>query len=867
MDKLNDMFNIEVFAIRLTSASGVNVLLSVVYRPPTSDSLWLEKFREYLTYASRVCDEYIIVGDLNFPDIDWNTNYPVQSSNPAQALLFCEIIDDFFLYQMVRDPTGGSNILDLVLTNNESRVSDVEVIEPANMNIHTDHSGVVFNITRNFKTSYTSKRIVYNYKKGDFDGLRNALRLLNIKHIVFNDVGADINDDWHNWKTVFMNAVIDFIPVTHLQGKDVPPWFDSETLRLIRKKNSIRRRATKNFSSGLWTVFSTLRKQVKNIIERKRREYFFSICSTLKYNPKRFWSVFKIKSKASQLPLKLIGTHTDANVVAITPDEKATLFNEYFHSVFDKSEEPVLAGDNPRPTVVTTLTEIVLDQMEVEALLLSIDPSKAQWKLANIVPILKKCPASNVQNYRPISLLSNIGKIFERCVFNRVINHISNQLHNFQHGFLKGKSCTTHLLQVIDEIGRSLDCAEQTDIIYLDFAKAFDKVNHSLLLDKISGFGIDGNLLKWFGNYLSDRRQQVTIPGSTSGVLPVLSGVPQGSILGPLLFLMFINDLPDSVMENSDAKMVLFADDSKIYKTIRTTSDCMDLQTSIDRTSIWSCENKMLLNSKKCTIVSVNRKTQPTTFSYTLGGLPLGKTNCEKDLGVLIKSDLKWDAHVLSIPKRANNALGYIRRGTTGFNDVDTRKVLYMALVRNHLVHASQVWAPQSVHLIKQLESLQRRATKYILCLPYDTTITYKDRLLKLDLLPMSYWHEYLDVLYLYKLASGMLSLKLHDFLKVKQPLRVTRRSNPSSGLMFDIPKVRTVTYQSSYFIRTARIWNELPSSIRLLETLCQFKNSLLKYYKDCLKTIYDTDNPRTWKTICPKCHNCSVLVKQSQCC
>ena len=234
---------------------------------------------------------------------------------------------------------------------------------------------------------------------------------------------------------------------------------------------------------------------------------------------------------------------------------------------------------------------------------------------------------------------------------------------------------------------------------------------------------------------------------------------------------------------------------------------------------------------------------------------------------MLIKSDLKWDAHVLSISKRANNALGYIRRGTTGFNDVDTRKVLYMALVRNHLVHASQVWAPQSVHLIKQLESLQRRATKYILCLPYDTTITYKDRLLKLDLLPMSYWHEYLDVLYLYKLASGMLSLKLHDFLKVKQPLRVTRRSNPSSGLMFDIPKARTVTYQSSYFIRTARIWNELPSSIRLLETLCQFKNSLLKYYKDCLKTIYDTDNPRTWKTVCPKCHNCSVLVKQSQCC
>ncbi|CAB4010510.1 Hypothetical predicted protein, partial [Paramuricea clavata] len=477
------------------------------------------------------------------------------------------------------------------------------------------------------------------------------------------------------------------------------------------------------------------------------------------------------------------------------------------------------------------------------------------WKLANIVPILKKCPASNVQNYRPISLLSNIGKIFERCVFNRVINHISNQLHNFQHGFLKGKSCTTHLLQVIDEIGRSLDCAEQTDIIYLDFAKAFDKVNHSLLLDKISGFGIDGNLLKWFGNYLSDRRQQVTIPGSTSGVLPVLSGVPQGSILGPLLFLMFINDLPDSVMENSDAKMVLFADDSKIYKTIRTTSDCMDLQTSIDRTSIWSCENKMLLNSKKCTIVSVNRKTQPTTFSYSLGRLPLGKTNCEKDLGVLIKSDLKWDAHVLSISKRANNALGYIRRGTTGFNDVDTRKVLYMALVRNHLVHASQVWAPQSVHLIKQLESLQRRATKYILCLPYDTTITYKDRLLKLDLLPMSYWHEYLDVLYLYKLASGMLSLKLHDFLKVKQPLRVTRRSNPSSGLMFDIPKSRRTIIQ--YNVSTfSQLFRDRYASVFLEKPIKEYRLLVerIKSAIPCFNQLHDDEIRIAYKDVHSGC-------------
>ena len=187
-----------------------------------------------------------------------------------------------------------------------------------------------------------------------------------------------------------------------------------------------------------------------------------------------------------------------------------------------------------------------------------------EWKLSHIIPIPKKCPNDEVTNYRPISLLSVVSKVLERCIYNQLIVHVSSQLHHLQFGFLRGKSTTSQLLHVINEISKALENREQIDSIYLDFAKAFDKVDHILLLKKLRNFGITGKLLNWLNNYLSNRLQKVTVLGSTSQPLPILSGVPQGSILGPLLFLVFVNDLPDSISRQSS--VALFADDTKWFQ-------------------------------------------------------------------------------------------------------------------------------------------------------------------------------------------------------------------------------------------------------------------------------------------------------------
>ena len=221
------------------------------------------------------------------------------------------------------------------------------------------------------------------------------------------------------------------------------------------------------------------------------------------------------------------------------------------------------------------------------------------WKISNIVPIPKSGPLKEVTNYRPICLLGIVSKVLERCIYNRLIDHVSTHLHHFQFGFLRAKSTSSQLLHVLHEIGKLLDKRIQTDIVYLDFAKAFDRVDHQLLLKKLKNFGVGENLLEWFHSYLKDRCQRVVVHGKASQELPVLSGIPQGSILGPLLFFIYVNDLPHITNTSSVA---LYADDNKYYCAIRSGEDVNCLQSDLHIVEIveqWCREWRMDLNQSK----------------------------------------------------------------------------------------------------------------------------------------------------------------------------------------------------------------------------------------------------------------------------
>ena len=322
-----------------------------------------------------------------------------------------------------------------------------------------------------------------------------------------------------------------------------------------------------------------------------------------------------------------------------------------------------------------------------------------------------------------------------------------SQINPCQHGFIPGRNCVTQLIEVFDTIGNLLDRGKQIDVLYLDMSKAFDKVSHKRLLLRLRDFGFSGNILKWFQSYLQDRRQQTTILGATSPT-PVTSGVPQGSILGPLLFLLYENDLPSSIVSSSIAT---YADDTKLFKEINCLDDATGLQDDLLNFETSSSNAGLQLNTSKCKTLRVTRRRETIEHQYSLVNQTLETSKHERDLGVWISNNLTWRKQVLEQCSKANKLLGFVKRSTRNITSQSARRTLYLTLVRSQVGYATQVWSPQSVELISRLERVQRRASKYILGLPFLCEASYEQRLKKLKLLPISYWHEYLDMMFLFK--------------------------------------------------------------------------------------------------------------------
>ena len=233
-----------------------------------------------------------------------------------------------------------------------------------------------------------------------------------------------------------------------------------------------------------------------------------------------------------------------------------------------------------------------------------------EWKLAHVVPVHKKGSKENIENYRPISLTSLVMKTFERILKEEILNRTSHLLDDRQHGFLRKRSCTTNMVGFCDSLALSMNDCHRSDVVYFDFSKAFDSVNHDLILNKLKfRYNLDGRLLKFLTNYLSGREQRVAIGNCKSEFRQVLSGVPQGSILGPILFVLFINDLPEGLNPGTD--LALYADDTKIWRTILSETDHETLQKDIDYLNNWATMNKMKFHPQKCKVVSVAHNKPP----------------------------------------------------------------------------------------------------------------------------------------------------------------------------------------------------------------------------------------------------------------
>lgn len=393
------------------------------------------------------------------------------------------------------------------------------------------------------------------------------------------------------------------------------------------------------------------------------------------------------------------------------------------------------------------------------------------WKVSNVMPVFKSGRKSDVSNYRPVSILAAASKVFERIIFNRVLEHVKEFLSPAQHGYITARSTMTNLLEYVTHVTDAMLDGGQLDTVFTDFSNAFDQVSHQLLLIKLQNFGLKGDVLKWFESYLSGRTQHVVVGGSKSAAVMPMSGVPQGSILGPLLFLMFINDLPDIFSSSS----LLFADDTKIFRKICCLNDCYALQSDVQLLTAWCDENQLSLNPEKCSSMSTTCKTKPVSYQYSMSDVPIERKTVKKDLGVKFDNKHSFKAHVNEITKRSYQMIGFIFRSTQHFKRPSSIIKLYFTYVRSRLEYCSSIWNPHYEKYKDQIEKVQRKFTRMMYYRFQWSKPEYNARLEKLKMQSLETRRLQLDEMLLFKIIHGKIDTNLESRISYYQPQRSTR--------------------------------------------------------------------------------------------
>ncbi len=369
-------------------------------------------------------------------------------------------------------------------------------------------------------------------------------------------------------------------------------------------------------------------------------------------------------------------------------------------------------------------------------------------------------------------------------------------------------------MDFVHSIAETLDKGEQTDVIYLDMAKAFDKIPHEKLIHKLEMYGIRNPLLNWFPDYLTGRRHRVLVEDVGSEWKEVYSGVPQGSILGPTLFIIYINDISQDLSEQT--RLPLYADDAKCYRNIKTVADQHILQNDLVVLTDWCTKWGMEFNNDKCKLLTITRKRNFNSFTYNLGNDYVPMSEMEKDLGVIMHHKLMWRDHIFSKVNTANKILRLIKRTVRGISNKDVLKKLYIHMVRPHLEYACEVWSPHQEYLKDLIEAVQPRATRQMI-----KNKSYMDRLNELKLLTLASQRKLLDLTFFFKCLHDQCDLNVLNYVdEVKSPYNLR-----NSELSYKPRFARTNVLKFSYFHRTAVAWNALPLFIRQSNSIELFKS------------------------------------------
>ncbi|BHF74287.1 hypothetical protein SprV_0401737200 [Sparganum proliferum] len=637
-----------------------------VYRPPRNDPQSDSSLLEELETIS-IRPNVMIMGDFNAPNIDWNlTSAPGSEFNFDRRLL--KSVQRSHLTQHVSSPTRLregqlANCLDLVFTKAPESVDVVNCLPPLGK---SDHVVLQWEYSL-FSVPDQSMVIGRNIWRGDFGQMRLDMRRRDWKPAL---TGCVLKD-WLELKAVLNELITRYCPMSKKKITSRPRWLKCSLKVEVNRKQRLWKAYLRDKTNDSMNRYKAQRNRVKCLVYKARQDFEGNLLNYAGENPKLFFNYIR-QSTRNRDPIPMI--KRDDGVELYKDDEKAEHLSRFFQSVFTR--DVAVPADHYNVDDVPTIDSVVLTKAIVQQELLKLKEAKSpgpdeipakllkelatelaeplcllfqasldegrlppEWKTAWISPIHKSGSRASANNYRPVSLTSICCKVMERIIKRELMRFLEQHhlLSNAQHGFLRGRSCLTNLLYCLEQWTRSIDEGNVVHVAYIDFKKAFDSVPHQLLLYKLSRIGVRGKLLKWIENFLIGRTQTVRLGGQQSAEVTVTSGVPQGSVLGPILFLIYIDDR----IHDLDCDIAMFADDIKLWTVIRNEDDEAKLQANLDRLEQWSGYWLLPFNVSKCNILRIGRTSTAHRQTYYLNHTPLPVVEVQKDLGVWITSSLK----------------------------------------------------------------------------------------------------------------------------------------------------------------------------------------------------------------------------------
>ena len=561
--------------VKVKLDSKKEICVGVCYRAPATNSEEEKKLIDTIAEIAR--KPCVIMGDFNFPDINWD----LQEAGP-RGKDFLEQIQDSFLIQKVSSPTRGAAILDLVLTTEVNLVSDMEIICPI---ANCDHNVLLWHMDYSNEKGIGQElgQNLFKYDRGNYSSLNGKLLEYEWEGII---EGKNVNEIWNELKLKMINLRDEFVPIRKLNKRKTPQFVDTSILKRIKKRNRMWKKYRENPDVANETNYKKERNEIINEIRRAKKNFESKLANKIKVENKAFYAYVNSKRVCKEK----LGPLMDATTGRLICEsaEIVNILNDYFASVFtneteiekfelgqDVTDEYSNVLNNVEITnenFLKTISKIKRNKTEgIDGLnstlfiecgmglvtplhkifSMSLDQSvmPLDWKMANVSPIFKKGSKKDRGNYRPVSLTCHACKILERIIKDEIVKFLedNNKLTSSQHGFRCKRSCLTNLLDFMKRILSFVDEGEPVDLFFFDLQNAFDKVPHKRLLYKIHEMGIQGKVLRWIEEWLIGRKQRVILNGCESGWEDVTSGVPQGSVLGPILFLIYINDMEDKV--------------------------------------------------------------------------------------------------------------------------------------------------------------------------------------------------------------------------------------------------------------------------------------------------------------------------------